>query len=114
MDAGDWINAAFLIAIGLLMGLVVDGLWGLVEGGAWRLAVVTALVGGAAVLLLFWFDGLVGRLLGQLFPGGVRPAPARSPRPRKPVALLVSLPAGLVLGIALARMGYTSAILGLS
>lgn len=113
MGIGDWINAAFLVVIGVLLGLAANGLAGLVLDGAWLFALMLLVICGGAVLLFFLFDGLLDRLFARVFPGGVRPAAVSYPAARKPLALLASLPGGLVLGVFLAQSGLAPTILGL-
>ncbi len=83
----------------------------LVTDGAWGMALIVVML-GVALLLLIYFDGLIGRLLDRIFPSGVRSAtPPRDDR--KPLVRRLSLPAGLVLGVFLALFGLADTILGL-
>jgi hypothetical protein len=109
----DWLNAAFLVAIGLFLGLAAHGLAGLASDGAWLVAAGLVVGGGGLFILLLWFDGLLDRAFARFFPGGVRPVSLPSRTGRKPLALLAGLPCGLVLGVVLAEMGLSVAILGL-
>ncbi|MFN4131065.1 MAG: hypothetical protein ACK4GC_14815 [Paracoccaceae bacterium] len=113
MTASDWLNSGFNLAAGLFLGLAVNGLAGLVADGTWQLALIIGVVGAVSVLLLFAFDGLVGGLIERIFPSGVRPARSAQEKDRKPLARLLSLPAGIALGVVLARLGLSKTILGL-
>jgi hypothetical protein len=53
------------------------------------------------------------KLLDRLFPIGVRPAPKPQTSGRTPLPRLLSLPAGVVLGVVLARLGLDDTILGM-
>lgn len=113
MEAGDWINASVNVVIGVFLGIAVNGLAQIFMTGFWQLAVFIVIVTGVAVLFLFMFDGLLNRVSEQIFPSGVRPAHRPQPEGRKPIARLLSLPAGMVLGVILAQLGLTQTILGL-
>ena len=64
MEPEDWLGAGFNVAIGLFLGLALNGLLQLVVDGFWPLALIVAVLSAGAVLVLFAFDGLVGRLIG--------------------------------------------------
>ena len=113
MEPLDWMSAAFNVAIGLFLGLALNGLLALVADGLWFVAVSTVVIAAMAVLALLTFDGLLGRLIHRFFPGGVRPAASAKPRGRPPTVLLLSLPAGLALGLILAQLGLTRTMLDL-
>ncbi len=110
MEAADWLNAAVNAVIGLLLGLVLHGLMQLVTDGAWGMALIVVML-GVAMLLLIYFDGLIGRLLDRIFPSGVRSAATPAQDDRKPLVRRLSLPAGLVLGVILALFGRADTIL---
>jgi hypothetical protein len=112
MKAADWLNAAINAVIGLLLGLVLHGIVQLVTDGAWGMALIVVML-GVAMLLLIYFDGLIGRLLDRIFPSGVRAAATPAKDNRKPLVRRLSLPAGLVLGVILALFGLADTILGL-
>ena len=113
MSSEDWLTAGFNVAIGLFLGLALNGLWQLVANGSWLLAAVALAMGVGAALALFLFEGLAARLTRWLFPGGVLPAPPAAGKARRPVLRLVSLPVGILVGVVLARFGLTETILGL-
>jgi hypothetical protein len=100
--AGDWASAAVNLVIGVLLGVAINGLARLMFSGAW-LAVINLLVLFAALSLIVW---LHDRLGDWLFPSGIRPA--RNPRRvrEKPLFRRLSLPAGLLLGLVLAGLGW--------
>ena len=108
MQVGDWANAAINLVIGVLLGSAADGLVQLATTAFWPLAVVIPLL-FAGVFLFSW---VLDMLTDRLFTIGVRPA--RTPKEEGPTPLLrlLSLPVGLVLGVALARLGLDETILG--
>lgn len=113
MEPADWLNATVNVAIGLFLGLALNGLLQLVADGAWAVAAIIAgLSVGVAVVLIF-FDGLIGRVFERVFPSGIRPAHSPGAEAPKPISRLLSLPLGMVLGVILAQLGLTNAILGL-
>ena len=105
----DWVNATFLIAIGFFLGLAADGMMQLVTTAFWPVVVITVLL-FVGVLL---FDSLLSRLSELIFPSGIKPA--RNPKKKgpMPLPLLLSIPAGMLIGIVIARLGFGSAILDL-
>lgn len=107
MQAGDWFNAAINLAIGLLLGSFVDGLIQLVATGLWLSAAILTLLFGGLFLVVSMSD----KLLDPLFSIGVRPAPKAGAKGRTPSIRRMSLPVGLVLGVALARLGLDDRIL---
>jgi len=107
MQMGDWVNAAINVVIGVLLGSAADGLIQLATTSFWPLAVVIPLL-FAGVFLFSWALDL---LTDRLFTIGVRPAPKPKEKGRTPLPRLLSLPAGLILGIALARLGLDNKIL---
>jgi hypothetical protein len=113
MEPEDWLGAGFNVAIGLFLGLALNGLLQLVVDGFWPLALIVAVLSAGAVLVLFAFDGLVGRLIERLLPSGIRPSQSPQKEHRKPMARLMSLPAGILFGVILAQFGLTQTILGL-
>ena len=108
MQIGDWFTAAINLVIGVLLGSAADGLVQLATTAFWPLAVVIPLV-FAGVLLFSWVLDL---LTDRLFAIGVRPARKPKEEGRTPLLRLLSLPVGLVLGVALARLGLDDTILG--
>ncbi len=101
MKPGDWFNAAVNLVLGVLLGLVIDGLAQLVTTAFWPVVVIIPLLFFAILL----FDGLIDGLVEKVFPRGVRPARKTRPAKRTPLPRRLSLPVGLVLGVALARFG---------
>ncbi len=108
MQAGDWANAAINAAIGVLLGSAADGLVQMATTEFWPVALIITLLSVG----LFFLVVLSDKLLDRLFSIGVRPA--RHPRAegRKPLLRVLSMPAGFVLGVVLARIGLDGAILG--
>ena len=107
MQLGDWLNAATFLVIGVLLGIAIDAMAQLATTAYWPLVILIPLMFGGVLLL----DGLLNRLVNRIFPIAIRTVGKTQPQPRKPLALLLSLPAGLLLGIALARLGLANTIL---
>ena len=101
MKTGEWVNTAMKVMIGVLMGMAIHGVAELMLRGAWFyvLLIVVLSIGLFLLVLLHEFIG------EKLFPSGIRPA--RKPRTilKAPLSRRLSLPAGLVIGIALAALG---------
>ena len=108
MQIGDWINAGFLLAIGVFLGFVVDGVLQLATTSYWPLAIILLLIFAG----IFLFESLMDKLFSRIFSIGVRPADKTQAQKRRPLPVLLSLPAGVILGIALARLGLADTITG--
>jgi hypothetical protein len=113
MEAEDWLSAGFNVVIGLFLGLAVNGLLELIVDGFWLFALIVAVLGAGAAWVLLAFEGVMDRLFERIFPSGIRPSQSPRPERRKPIARLMSMPAGILLGVILAQMGLTQAILGM-
>ena len=109
MAVTDWLDAFINLVIGILLGMAAASLVQLATTDFWPLAIVIPILFAGVFLFIRVFDGLFERI----FSIGVRPA--RKPRPegKKPLVLLFSLPAGLVLGVILERIGLSGTILDL-
>ncbi len=106
MHIGDWVNAAALFVVGLFLGSLVEDLVQLATTD-WPFAVfIVVLFAG-----LFFFVWIFDKLFDRLFPIGIRPSRNPQDNKRKPVPLLVSLPAGFLLGIVLAMLGLDDMVL---
>jgi len=101
MQVGDWFNAAINLVIGVLLGSAANGFVQLATTAFWPLAVVIPLL----FAVVFLFSRVLDVLTERLFTIGVRPARKPKEEGRIPLPRLLSLPAGLVLGVALARLG---------
>lgn len=107
MEVGDWFNAAINLGIGILLGSVIHGLLQLVSSGSWQMALIILFLAAG----LFLFMVLSDKLLDRLFQIGIRPAKTpQAPRPN-PLLRVLSLPAGFVLGVVLAVLGFDRTIL---
>jgi hypothetical protein len=106
MELGDWLQAAVNVVLGILVGIVVFKLTQLVVSGAWLMALILVVLGGGYVL----FVQLADKLFDWIFPSGIRTVGKREDQP-KPLLRAQSLPAGLLLGIALAGLGLDTVLL---
>jgi len=113
MQASDWGNALVNVVVGVFVGIAIDGMVQLLTTGLWPIAILISLLLLGMVLLSELVDGLVEKI----FPSGIRPANKVKIKPkikrRTPLPRLLSLPLGMVIGVILARLGVSTAILGL-
>jgi len=108
MQVGDWADAAILFLIGLLLGTSVDGLVQLATTAFWPMAVIIPLLFGGLFLLVLVSE----KWLDRLFLIGVRRVNKPKEEGRTPLLRLLSLPAGVVAGAVLARLGLDTVVLG--
>ena len=103
MNFGDWVHAAASLAFGSFLGSLV---YALTEEATtdWPFAVFMALI----IATLFFFMSIYNKLFDWFVMGS---SSDESDKKRKPLTSLISLPAGFVLGIVLARLGLDDAIL---
>lgn len=106
MELGDWLQAAVNVVLGVFVGIVVFGLTQLVVSGAWLMALILVVLGFG----YFVFVLLADKLFDWIFPSGIRTVGKRKHQP-KPLLRALSLPAGLLLGIALAGLGLDRVLL---
>ncbi len=107
MQAGDWLNGATLLVVGVFLGLAVPGLVRLAGTDFWPLAILIPVLFGS----VFLFDLLLGGLINRIFSTGIKPARRRQGKERKPLVLLLSLPAGLLVGVIGAQFGLGDILL---
>ncbi len=109
MRAGDWFHAAVNLAIGTLLGSAAHGLLQLVVSGAW----VMAAIGVTLAVVLYLIVIAVDRLSDRLFTLGVRPPHPALASGKKPLPRVLSLPAGLVVGLLLAVLNLDATLLAM-
>lgn len=109
MELGDWLNSAVNAVIGVLLGSVTHSLVQLVSSGAWLTAVILVLLGTSLFLFMVFLD----RLSDRLFPAGIRRVGSPQARLPKPLARVLSMPFGFVIGVVLAILGLDRTILDL-
>ncbi|MDU8942309.1 hypothetical protein [Ovoidimarina sediminis] len=107
MTFGDWVNAAALAAVGLFLGLALHYLFQLKSSAFWVTGIVTLLLFGGVFLASLAFDAAVDRL----FFGGVKPADPPEGWRRKPLPRLLSLPAGVAIGVIGGQFGLGALLL---
>ena len=112
MDFDDWVYAAISVVFGIFLGSMVDSLVQMSTTDLPFALFMTFLF--AALFFFMWisikpldwlFDWLTSRF--------TQSSRNLEDKQRKPIPLLVSLPAGFVLGVALARLELDEAVLGL-
>ncbi len=107
MDFWDWITGAAFLAMGVYLGLALSGLIELEGAAFWFTVVFVVIPFGFVFLLVFYMHDVVDRVLN----GTIIPASVKRWRKRKPVPLLLSLPAGVVIGVVGAQFGLTEVLL---
>lgn len=108
MLLGDWLNGAALCVVGVYFGLVVHGMSQLIGTAFfWPMLIFIMIIWGG----LYVFDNAVEGLSNWMFPSGIKPAKNSKVNERKPLARLLSLPCGIVLGVILAEIGLSDTLL---
>ncbi len=106
----DWFNTAVNIVVGVLLGIGIAGLVQLITTGFWFVAILIPIL-FAGVLL---FDSLINGLVDRIFSTGIRsPRRPKARRRRAPLLKRLSLPVGILIGIALAQVGLGDPLLGI-
>jgi hypothetical protein len=106
MELGDWLQAAINVVVGVFLGIAAFALTELVVSGAWLMALLLVVLGVG----YFVFVQLADKLFDWIFPSGIRTVGKRKNQP-KPLLRTLSLPAGLLLGVALAGVGLDTVII---
>ncbi len=101
MQLGDWLNGAALLAVGVFLGLAIHNMAQLVGTAFWPMIIIIPVLFGGVFLLVLVFDGLIDRI----FPSGIVPATQQKTKERRPLALLSSLPTGIIIGVIGAHFG---------
>jgi hypothetical protein len=101
MQIGDWGNGAAILAVGVFLGLAIYNMIPLVGTSSWPLIIIIpVLVGG-----VFLFELGFNKLVDWIFPNGIKSAGRSQVKQRKPLALLLSLPTGIIIGVVGAQQG---------
>ena len=107
MQGIDWVIGASSVAVGLFLGLAV-GEWVKMEGIArWLTIIYIFIPFGFVFLFIFFLDEVTDRV----FFTGVKSSAAKREKRRKPLALLLTLPVGLVIGAIGAQFGLSELLL---
>lgn len=109
MQISNWFNAAVNVAIGIFVGIVIAQLGRLIALGFWPIAIILLILIAGYLL----FEGMFNRLVDKVFPSGIRPARKPTTRRRAPLPRLLSLPVGIILGVALDWLGLSEGLLAL-
>jgi hypothetical protein len=107
MRTGDRVNGAVILVVGLFLGLAIDGMIRLVGTGFWPVAVIILILFRGVFLFELAIEGLFNRIV----PSGIKPASQPKAKERKPLVLLLSLPAGIAIGMILSRLGLSETLL---
>ena len=103
MQLFDWVIAAGLLAVGFYLGLAVGALLQLDGFAFWFTIIYVFIPFGFVFLFIYFMDDLADRI----FSGARKPAHLKHTQKRKPLALLLSLPIGLVVGVIGSQVGLT-------
>ena len=106
MQTFDWFHWAALVAIGVFLGLAIDGLVDLATVGAWGSIIM--ILGLSAGGLVFYF--LIERVINFISIGRFS-EPQQLQKPRKPLALSFAPPNGIIIGVIGAQFGLANLIL---
>ncbi|MCK0095271.1 hypothetical protein MWU60_06785 [Yoonia sp. F2084L] len=106
MQTFDWFNWLALVAIGVFLGLVIDGFVDLATVGAW--GSILMLLGLSAAGVVFYL--FVERVMNFISIGRFS-QPQQLQKPRKPLALHFALPVGIIIGLIGAQFGLADLIL---
>lgn len=106
MQTFDWFNFAALVAVGVFLGLAIDGLFALATMGAWgSILMIIALSAGFIVVYL-----ILERVFEFISTGRLS-APRQLQKPRKPLVMVFGLPLGIIIGIIGAQFGLADLLL---
>lgn len=106
MQMFDWINWIAILAVGVFLGLAINGLVDLAAVGAWgSIMVILGLCAGGLVLYF-----LIERVINFISIGRFS-APQQLQKPRKPLALFFALPIGIIIGVIGAQFGLGDLLL---
>ncbi len=108
MTLTDWLSAGALAAVGLFLGIAVQFMTQLSAAAFWPVVIIGAL-GFFGILA---FDHVLDRVSERIFSGKIRAGAHTRPKGRRPLALLLALPVGLLAGLVLSWLGYGDDILG--
>lgn len=104
----DWLNSAGLCLVGLYLGLAVQSMLQLVGTAFFWPVLIFCIIMWVAMLL---FANVFDWISDRIFSNGIKPAKNPSAKERKPFALLLSLPLGIVTGVILAELGLRDTLL---
>ncbi len=108
MMLSDWFNSAGLCIVGLYLGLVVQSMSQLIGSALfWPMLIFIMIMWG--IMSLFY--NVIEGFFDWMFPNGIKPAENPPAKERKPLARLLSLPCGIILGVMLAELGLKDTLL---
>jgi hypothetical protein len=108
MDPFDWLIASLLAAVGLFLGIAVHFMTQLSEAAFWPVAIISFVLFFGIVA----FHRILLRVAERIFSGKIRAGRHTKPRGKKPLALLLAVPVGLVGGMVVGWLGLGDEILG--
>ncbi len=106
MQTFDWFNFAALFAVGVFLGLAIDGLFALAAMGAW--SSILMIIAVSAGFIVFY---VILERVFEFISTGRLSAPRQLQKPRKPLILLFGLPLGITIGIIGAQFGLDDLLL---
>jgi FtsH-binding integral membrane protein len=104
----DWLNAGGLAAVGLFLGIALHLMTQLSAAAFWPVLIIS-IVGFFGVIA---FDRVLDWVSERIFSGKIRAGKHTKPKGRRPLAMLLAVPFGLLVGFSLSWLGYGDAILG--
>jgi len=102
MQSFDWLIFVCLVAVGTYLGSAIDSMIDLARAGSWW-SILFVLFLFACALAFYLLSGAVLEFLST----GRFTAPKQLQKRRRPLALLLAVPAGIVIGIIGAQFGLT-------
>lgn len=105
MRVGDWFNGLAILGVGVLIGVIIDMLFQLSGAAFWISAIGAPLIFGGVLFL----GTIIDKLIDKLFPSGFNKPRTSKAKERKPLAIILSLPVGIVIGIIGAQFGLGDA-----
>jgi hypothetical protein len=106
MQTFDWFIWVALAAMGIFLGLAIDGMFDLARTGSWRTIIVTLVLSGCWIV----FYLLLERVF-EFISTGRFSVPKQTQKRYKPLALLFGLPIGIIIGVIGAQFGLSDMLL---
>ena len=127
MQPDDWIDAAFKVVIGMLLGSIADWLIELATSELWPVAVFVLIIILGILLfefvidklsilfspILYFFDSILKAIIDLTTHGSEQTVNIPEKKGRMPLVVFLSFPIGLIIGVILSRLGLDNAIIEL-
>lgn len=106
MQTFDWLIFAGLAAVGLYLGVALDGMVALASTGSWSSVILILVLSAGGIVFYLLAQGVF-----EFISTGRFSAPKQLQKPRKPLALILALPLGLIVGMVGAQFGLSKMLL---